>query len=84
MARNNLTNRAIIFREGGQAQLLNNVPNAKPNWFVDPAKADLRLTALGMTLAADAGAFEVQGALIRASDHRGGIRLLSYIQPRQA
>ena len=41
--RNNLTNRAIILRDGGQADQQGNLATAARPWFVDAAAADLHL-----------------------------------------
>ena len=40
---NNLTNRAITSRDGGEATVANNVVTAQAEWFVDAAGADLHL-----------------------------------------
>ena len=52
--RNNLTNRWIMKRNGGQATLVGNLVAARATWFVAPGQADLRL--LPRTPAIDAGA----------------------------
>ena len=52
--RNNLTNRSIMKRNGGQATLVGNVVTARATWFLAPGQADLRL--LPRTPAIDAGA----------------------------
>jgi hypothetical protein len=39
----NLTNMAVINRDGGDATLTGNVTNAQPSWFVDAANADLHV-----------------------------------------
>jgi hypothetical protein len=41
--RNNLTNRSIVLRNGGEATRTGNVVGARPDWFLAPAGADLRL-----------------------------------------
>ena len=46
--RNNLTNKRVTFRDGGQAQLENNISGARRDWFVDPVHADLRLLGSGL------------------------------------
>jgi len=51
--RNNLTNRQILRRDGGQIQASNNVTNATRAFFVDPLTGNLRLT--GGSPAIDAG-----------------------------
>ncbi len=40
---NNLTNKAIASRNGGQASLMTNYDDALAEWFVDPAQGDLHL-----------------------------------------
>ena len=40
---NNLTNRAIQPRDGGSAQVMNNVVSAKAHWFVNSKEGDLHL-----------------------------------------
>jgi hypothetical protein len=52
--RNNLTNRQILRRDGGQAALEGNVIGADRRWFVDAPGGDLRLAA-GGARAVDAG-----------------------------
>jgi hypothetical protein len=42
--RNNLTSRPIVERTGGRTVQHGNVSDARPDWFVDPAALDLRLT----------------------------------------
>jgi hypothetical protein len=39
----NLTNMAVINRDGSGATLTGNVTNAQPSWFVDAANADLHV-----------------------------------------
>jgi hypothetical protein len=41
MARNNLTNRRIIFRDGAAAELEGNVTTAEREWFADLARGDV-------------------------------------------
>jgi hypothetical protein len=53
IVRNNLTNRSIIMRDGGQATLVANIVSARATWFRTPGEADLRL--LPRTPAIDAG-----------------------------
>lgn len=43
--RNNLSNRRILFRDGGQATLAGNVDGAERSWFVNPPAADLGLSS---------------------------------------
>ncbi len=43
--RNNLTNRAIAKRDGGDAALSHNVTNALASWFVQAASGNLRLAS---------------------------------------
>ena len=52
--RNNLTNHRIVLRDGAKAELAGNVVNARRDWFVDPARGDLRLARRGLP-AIDAG-----------------------------
>ena len=40
---NNLTNRGIVSRDGGQAEVKNNYQSADPAWFMNPKAGDLRL-----------------------------------------
>ena len=40
--RNNLTNRSILSRDGGRVTQEGNVTNARRDWFMDPARGDLR------------------------------------------
>lgn len=47
--KNNITNKAIVSRNGGTATLSLNKTNAEKNWFVDAVHGDLRLTPLGNT-----------------------------------
>ena len=54
LVRNNLTNRRIFLRNGGRATLDGNVQHAQQSWFVDPARANMRLTPFGRP-AVDAG-----------------------------
>lgn len=54
LIRNNLTNRQILSRNGGQLEDAGNVTNAAPGWFVDPGQADLHLGP-GGDRAIDAG-----------------------------
>ena len=41
--RNNLTNRAIVSRNGGSADVDHNVDSAQAGWFTDPDQGDLHL-----------------------------------------
>lgn len=41
--RNNLTNRKIAARDGAEAEVKNNITNARADWFVDAEMGDLRL-----------------------------------------
>lgn len=43
---NNLCNRAITSRNGGEASVSNNIEVAQENWYLDPANGDLRLAFL--------------------------------------
>jgi hypothetical protein len=43
VVRNNLTNRRLVLRDGGQAQLDGNIPTARREWFVDVTRGDLHL-----------------------------------------
>ena len=52
---NNLANRAIAARDGGQAELVANITNAQESWFVNPAGYDFHL-APGAVQAIDSGA----------------------------
>jgi hypothetical protein len=45
--RNNLTNRPSLRRDGAAIDEAGGITNAQPNWFVDAAHADMRLTAAG-------------------------------------
>ena len=54
LVRNNLTNHRIFLRDGGRASLDGNVMSARRSWFVDPLRADMRLTPDGRP-AIDAG-----------------------------
>lgn len=54
MIRNNLCNRPIVLRDGALAEQEGNVVNAQPDWFVDPARPNLRLIR-GDLPAVDAG-----------------------------
>jgi hypothetical protein len=42
--RHNLTNRAILVRDHGYGELDDNIVDARREWFVDPARSNLRLT----------------------------------------
>lgn len=42
---NNLTNKAIVGRDGASATLTHNVSTAEARWFVDPFEGDLHLAA---------------------------------------
>jgi hypothetical protein len=55
LVQNNLTNQAIMFRDGGQAELAGNIDQAQSSWFVDAARGDMRL--LPDIEVGDAGAF---------------------------
>jgi hypothetical protein len=45
--RNNLTNHAIVLRDGASADRAANIETARRDWFVDPASGDLRLARPG-------------------------------------
>jgi hypothetical protein len=51
---NNLSNRPIHLRDGARAELKANVTDARRDWFVDPARGNLRLVR-GSVAAIDAG-----------------------------
>ena len=53
-ARNNLTTRSVLLRDGGTGVLVGNVSRAAMNWFIDAPAGDARL-ARPDTPAADAG-----------------------------
>jgi hypothetical protein len=55
---NNLTNRRVMLRDGGRADLLGNVSGATRSWFVDAPGADLRLSSEGVGRAGNAGVKE--------------------------
>ncbi|MCP4230082.1 MAG: right-handed parallel beta-helix repeat-containing protein [bacterium] len=42
---NNLTNAAIVSRDGGSATVQSNVTSAQPSWFADAGAGDLHLTS---------------------------------------
>jgi hypothetical protein len=44
VVRHNLTNRAILLRDQGRAELTNNIGEARRDWFADVAAPNLRLT----------------------------------------
>jgi hypothetical protein len=56
LARRNLTNRPVLLRDGANATLDANVADARRDWFVDPARGDLRLTPGAKKRAPDVGA----------------------------
>ena len=56
---NNLTNREIRSRQGGDGTIFNNVTTADPNWFVDASNGDLHLSRCDISEINDAGT-EVQ------------------------
>ncbi len=56
--RNNLTNKAIVRRDGGEADLLGNLTTALESWFVDPVNGDLHL-AYQVGNVVDQGQFSV-------------------------
>jgi hypothetical protein len=72
LVRNNLTNHRVFLRDGGRASLDGNVTSARPSWFVDAPRADLRLTIDGRP-AIDAGVpiAEVSGDFDRAARPAG-------------
>lgn len=43
VVRNNLTRHPIVLRDGAKADRQANIANARPDWFVDPRRGDLRL-----------------------------------------
>jgi hypothetical protein len=43
LARNNLSNRQILLRDGAHAELKGNVTDARSDWFVEPRRGILRL-----------------------------------------
>ncbi len=48
-ARNNLTSKPLIRRNGGQANVGGNVPTASSDWFVDAAHGNVALNGTNLT-----------------------------------
>lgn len=52
---NNLTNRAIISRDGGSGTVATNVISAQAGWFTDPANGDMHLVSGSISSVIDRG-----------------------------
>lgn len=68
---NNLTNRAITSRNGGQGVLKTNVTSARADWFVAPAAGDLHLSSCAQPEVSGAGTADAELLVDFDGDARG-------------